>query len=119
MHPTRRFMVRTGVLAGLSPVMGKLGLPTLARPTAARAGDPERKWRHGLSLFGELKYPPGFARFDHVNPDAPKLGAAVDGMERLRQFQLGRAGVKGRWRPLELMTDSRLRAFDELGTQYG
>jgi len=30
--------------------------------------------RHGLSTFGELKYPPGFTNFDYVNPDAPKGG---------------------------------------------
>jgi len=30
--------------------------------------------RHGLSAFGELKYPPDFAHFDYVNPDAPKGG---------------------------------------------
>ncbi len=30
--------------------------------------------KHGLSQFGELKYPPGFLHFDYVNPDAPKGG---------------------------------------------
>ncbi len=30
--------------------------------------------RHGLSIFGELKYPPDFTHFDYVNPDAPKGG---------------------------------------------
>ncbi len=29
---------------------------------------------HGLSVFGELKYPAGFEHFDYVNPDAPKGG---------------------------------------------
>lgn len=29
---------------------------------------------HGYSLWGDLKYPPGFAHFDYVNPDAPKRG---------------------------------------------
>lgn len=29
---------------------------------------------HGLSAFGELKYPAGFAEFDYVNVDAPKGG---------------------------------------------
>jgi microcin C transport system substrate-binding protein len=122
LHPTRRFMVRTGVLAGLSPVMGKLGMPTLARPAAARAGDPERKWRHGLSLFGELKYPPGFARFDYVNPDAPKLGAVrLMAWSAFDNFNWAVAGVKGSMAAgLELMTDSLLvRAFDEVATHYG
>jgi microcin C transport system substrate-binding protein len=30
--------------------------------------------RHGLSAFGELKYPPGFRHFDYVDPNAPKGG---------------------------------------------
>ena len=29
---------------------------------------------HGYALWGDLKYPPGFAHFDYVNPDAPKGG---------------------------------------------
>jgi len=29
---------------------------------------------HGISTFGDLKYPAGFAHFDYVNPDAPKGG---------------------------------------------
>ncbi len=29
---------------------------------------------HGLSVFGDLKYPPGFTQFDYVNPNAPKGG---------------------------------------------
>ncbi|MFU8882591.1 MAG: extracellular solute-binding protein [Rhodobacterales bacterium] len=29
---------------------------------------------HGISTFGDLKYPEGFAHFDYVNPDAPKGG---------------------------------------------
>jgi microcin C transport system substrate-binding protein len=29
---------------------------------------------HGISAFGDLKYPEGFEHFDYVNPDAPKGG---------------------------------------------
>lgn len=29
---------------------------------------------HGVSTFGELKYPPDFQHFDYVNPDAPRGG---------------------------------------------
>ena len=38
--------------------------------------------RHGMSFFGNLKYPPDFQHFEYVNPDAPKGGT-------LRQAQLG------------------------------
>ncbi|QHE86204.1 extracellular solute-binding protein [Hydrogenophaga sp. BPS33] len=29
---------------------------------------------HGYALWGDLKYPPGFAHFDYVNPQAPQGG---------------------------------------------
>src|SRR5687767_13804785 len=29
---------------------------------------------HALSLYGDVKYPPGFSHVDYVNPDAPKGG---------------------------------------------
>ncbi|MBL8658223.1 MAG: ABC transporter substrate-binding protein [Rhodospirillales bacterium] len=29
---------------------------------------------HAIAMFGEPKYPPGFAHFDYVNPDAPRGG---------------------------------------------
>jgi len=31
-------------------------------------------WTHAYAAFGQPKYPPGFAHFDYVNPDAPKGG---------------------------------------------
>ena len=30
--------------------------------------------RHGMSAFGDLKYPPDFKHFEYVNPEAPKGG---------------------------------------------
>jgi len=74
---TRRLVVRTGVLAALSPILGRFGLPLLAGSAYAqeRGGERNLEWRHGLSLFGELKYPAGFKHFDYVNPSAPKAGS--------------------------------------------
>jgi microcin C transport system substrate-binding protein len=43
---------------------------TIAPPALANEG-PER---HGMSAFGDLKYPVGFKQFDYVNPSAPKAG---------------------------------------------
>jgi microcin C transport system substrate-binding protein len=34
----------------------------------------EETERHGMSAFGDLKYPADFKHFDYVNPDAPKGG---------------------------------------------
>jgi hypothetical protein len=44
-------------------------LLALALPAAA-----DTTISHGISAFGELKYPPDFPHFDYVNPDAPKGG---------------------------------------------
>jgi microcin C transport system substrate-binding protein len=53
---------------GLS--IGAVALPSLGPARAADAGTES----HGMSAFGDLKYPADFARFDYVNPDAPKGG---------------------------------------------
>ncbi len=37
---------------------------------------------YGISMFGELKYGPGFTHFEYANPDAPKGG-------EVRQFAIG------------------------------
>jgi ABC-type oligopeptide transport system substrate-binding subunit len=35
------------------------------------------EFSHGISIFGELKYPAGFTHFEYLNPDAPKGGKLV------------------------------------------
>src|SRR5215475_3114345 len=53
-------------------VLGAAALASaIARPALAQEG-PER---HGMSAFGDLKYPAEFKHFDYVNPNAPKGGA--------------------------------------------
>ncbi|KQY12653.1 extracellular solute-binding protein [Rhizobium sp. Root482] len=42
-------------------------------PLAGMAQD-KLEWHGGTATIGELKYKDGFARFDYVNPDAPKGG---------------------------------------------
>src|SRR6202012_3269097 len=57
--------------------------------------------QHGLSLFGDLKYPANFQHFDYVNPDAPKGGtvkfAAIGTFNTLNPFQLvgNKEGAEG------------------------
>ena len=47
----------------------------IAMAPAAHAQDDETIiTSHGVSSFGELKYPEGFDHWDYVNPDAPKGG---------------------------------------------
>jgi len=73
-HLTRRI-----VLQALSAISGSAGLNMLGISTALAGSD---EWKHGLSLFGALKYPPDFKHFDYVNPDAPKGG-------RVRRSSIG------------------------------
>lgn len=39
---------------------------------ALSADDAEPGWSHAFAVFGEARYPAGFAHYDYVNPDAPK-----------------------------------------------
>lgn len=40
----------------------------------SRAASAQSAERHGMSAFGDLKYPADFPHFNYVNPDAPKGG---------------------------------------------
>jgi microcin C transport system substrate-binding protein len=50
----------------IAALLAALALPAGAEETIISA--------HGISHFGELKYPADFTRFDYVNPDAPTGG---------------------------------------------
>jgi len=43
-------------------------------PAHAQAATEGLAWRHALSVFGDVKYPADFKRYDYVNPNAPKGG---------------------------------------------
>jgi microcin C transport system substrate-binding protein len=92
MRLTRRSILRTGTVAAISPLFGQAPLPA----TPARAQNSEPQWRHGLSLFGDLKYPPGFRHFDYVNPQAPKGGSVrFVALGTFDNFNAAVAGVRG------------------------
>lgn len=79
--------------------------------------------RHGLAVFGALKYPTDFTHFDYVNPDAPKGGKAsqigsggVTTYDSFNAFILKGDAAQG----LELLFDSLMvRANDEADAVYG
>jgi microcin C transport system substrate-binding protein len=54
---------------------------------AAQSGGAEAE-RHGISAFGDLKYPADFKNFDYVDPNAPK-GGAFSQVGPSRQFNQG------------------------------
>src|SRR6476659_2635026 len=123
---TRRSLVRTGVLTALSPILGSVGVPFVGRAARAQvpspAGNVGRDWKHGLSLFGELKYPPGFKHFAYVNPRAPKGGAVrMVAFGTFDNFNEVVSGLKGSIAMGVGMTSDTLTvsSLDEVSTDYG
>ncbi len=51
-----------------------LGAAAALAPRGVFAAAPAEQPLHGLSAFGDLKYPAGFTGFDYVDPNAPKGG---------------------------------------------
>jgi microcin C transport system substrate-binding protein len=96
-----------------------LGAPALsALPAFAQ----EKEWKHGLSLFGDVKYQAGFKNFDYVNPQAPKGGAARQiAFGTFDNFNIVVAGVKGALASGMTLTIESLMtdALDEVSTEYG
>jgi microcin C transport system substrate-binding protein len=96
----------------------RLPLPPWTNPAQAQ----ERVWRHGLSLFGDLKYPAGFKQFDYVRADAPKGGAARQvALGTFDNFNIVVAGVKGSLAiGIVFIYDTLLvSSLDEVSTEYG
>ncbi|TCT06603.1 extracellular solute-binding protein [Aquabacter spiritensis] len=78
--PTRRSVLRfaagAATVALARPAFGQeAGVSAPSAPSAPSVSVGEGGERHGLSAFGELKYPADFPHFDYVKPDAPKGGA--------------------------------------------
>jgi microcin C transport system substrate-binding protein len=122
LHLTRRFLVRSGALAAGLPLIGRFGLPVLPSPAAAQQSQAERAWRHGVSLFGELKYPADFKHFDYVNPDAPKGGSVrMIGLGTFDNFNEVVAGLKGSLAAFAGVVSDTLMVsvLDEVETSYG
>ncbi|WP_299134851.1 extracellular solute-binding protein [uncultured Amaricoccus sp.] len=78
---------------------------------------------HGISTFGDLKYPADFEHFDYVNPDAPQGGTmsfrgvgASQTFDSLNPYILKGEPAQG----LGLLTDSLLAgSADEPDSAYG
>ena len=115
MRLTRRAVLRTGAAALAAPAVDALDGLVRRRPRWRRSA--QRAWQHGLSLFGDLKYPAGFKHFDYVNAErAEGRRRAADRVRHLRQFQPGGGRREGlarrRHRP-------DLRHADGVGARRG
>jgi microcin C transport system substrate-binding protein len=113
----RRTLFKSALLA-----LAARQLPPRAWINPARAQEQNPAWRHGVSLFGDLKYPAGFERFDYVNPTAPKGGIVREiSIGAYDNFNMVVAGVKGALAgSIPLIYDTLLiSSLDEVSTEYG
>ena len=113
---TRRSILRT--LAAVSPLFGPAPWP--ATPARAQSSVPQS--RHGLSLFGDLKYPPGFRHFDYVNPQAPKGGGVrFVALGTFDNFNQAIAGTRGLFAAAAgtICDTLMVPALDEASAYYG
>jgi microcin C transport system substrate-binding protein len=100
----------------MAPVLGQLPVIDVANAQS------EPAWRHALSLFGDVKYPADFKRFDYVNPDAPKGGVArLISLGTFDNFNIAVAGIKGNIAAAATQIYETLMAKsqDEIVTEYG
>jgi microcin C transport system substrate-binding protein len=90
-------------------------LLSLAAITAAAAAG-----SHGLSLFGDLKYPPDFKNFEYVDPAAPKGGtmkfSAIGTYDTLNPFVVKGVPAAGIGQVFDTLTAA---SEDEPGAEYG
>jgi microcin C transport system substrate-binding protein len=118
----RRNLLRGGAFAAMAPALGGAAAVPAIAPAHAQSGTGDMVWRHGLSLFGDVKYPADFKRFDYVNPDAPRGGAArMISIGTFDNFNIAVAGVKGSIAPSAALIYETLmtRSQDEIATEYG
>lgn len=119
--------MQSAASATIVPALGvAAGLPSIrtanAQPASATSAAGEPAWRHALSLFGDVKYPADFKRFDYVNPGAPKGGVArMISIGTFDNFNVAVSGVKGNLAPAVTMIYETLmaRSQDEVATEYG
>ena len=105
----------------MAPALGTAASLAPLDAAQAQAGE-QLVWRHGLSLFGEVKYPADFKRFDYVNPDAPKGGTArMISLGTFDNFNIVVMYVKGNIAAAAMLPYETLmtRSQDEISTEYG
>ena len=120
MKLTRRTVIHSAASVALAPALDLLRPLGVAAQTAPVASGPE--WRHALSLFDEIRYPPDFKHFDYVNPQAPKGGTArMIAFGTFDNFNRVVAGVKGSFAQGAVLISESLTtgSLDEVSTEYG
>jgi microcin C transport system substrate-binding protein len=113
---SRRFLLHTGLLAAVAPAVDRL-------PFVRRALAQSPEWRHALSLFDDIKYPPGFKQFDYVSAQAPKAGVVrISEVGTFDNFNIAVGNVRGSlemWGISNIYEELMAPALDEISTEYG
>lgn len=117
---------RASVLAAALSL--SVALPAIAQEDALGLAPNGGEWRHGMSIFGDLKYPADFEHFDYADPDAPKggelrlspseayLNQGFLTFDTLNIYVLKGSGAHG----MRLNFDTLMtRAWDEPDAMYG
>ncbi|MBT3700105.1 MAG: ABC transporter substrate-binding protein [Alphaproteobacteria bacterium] len=92
---------------------------------ALLSGAVEAEPRHGLSTFGDLKYPADFKHFDYVNPQAPKGGTVklrdIGTFDNLNPFIIKGVKLRGMAAVAQSLPYDTLMvsAADEADAMYG
>jgi microcin C transport system substrate-binding protein len=110
-----------GAVVAIAPALGTAST-LLIGGAQAQSSASEPDWRHALSLFGEVKYPADFKRFDYVNPQAPKGGITrMVAIGTFDNFNIAVSGVKGSIAPAvgQIYETLMARSQDEVATEYG
>jgi microcin C transport system substrate-binding protein len=110
----RRSVLKSALLALAAR---RLPLPDWIVPAQAQ----DKNWQHGLSLFGDLKYPAGFKQFDYVNANAPKGGVARQiALGTFDNFNVVIGGVKGSLAAgIDLINETlSVASLDEVSSGY-
>jgi microcin C transport system substrate-binding protein len=122
MKLTRRSVLRATAATLAAPALGGLGASAFPDAAAAQSSGVAKNWKHGLSLFGDLKYPEGFKNYEYVNPTAPQGGTVRQvAIGTYDNFNLVVSGVKGSiGMGTELSIETLMTAaLDEVSAEYG
>jgi microcin C transport system substrate-binding protein len=106
----------------MAPALGLATALPVIDTARAQSTSAEPAWRHALSLFGDVKYPADFKRFDYVNPDAPKGGIArMISLGTFDNFNIAVAGIKGNIAAAatQIYETLMFKSSDEVVTEYG
>jgi microcin C transport system substrate-binding protein len=113
---------RREIIAGFGSAAASRVVDARAVEAIRVVADPPPAWRHGISLFENLKYAADFKHFAYVNPAAPKAGLARQGViGTFDSFNMVVAGVKGDLAAgIELIYESLMApSLDEVSSEYG